>query len=1003
MRSRATSNVADLDNAIFVEKQALTGMTPEWGQVFETSLKFVADMAWERYKLSHSLPHLRESILHTTRILESISPHAPRREQHCGNLITSLDKWLDESAKAPDQVDVVAVTRSALSGVLETDSCYHDVLHMLESGLFFEFKRSHKLEDLDEAIAVARMSIEAAPLHHPKRVVNLTNIGLGLRHRFNYTHQISDIDDSILHSRNALDIVPAGLERDLFIQHLVQGLKVRYTLLGALADLDKSISILEDLISTLGENDPRNVGRLSVLGGMYSRKFHRTMALADMEIGIRLARSVVKGTDTDESSRPGRLLNLATQLKDRAKLTDKVEDINEAISLGYEALAVSSHDQSKRCSYMNNIGNLLGERFDFTGDMADLNQCIEYINEGIKAAPTNHDSMNDWLVNLGAQMSLRFCRTSQKTDRDQARAYLRSVLNSEQSEVSTRISAAYHLLPKEYMDEDKHEAFLDARTAVNLIPLSAPLSLQPEDRQSFLTKVAGFASEAAAIALNDGQSPEIAIELLETGRGVLASFFHDRRTDLSLLEAEHPKLASSFRDLRAELDKPTRRDILEDLESFGDMDSPSQLELPETDQRHKASTKMAVLLDEIRTQPGFERFLCSATGMQMQEVAEAGPIVIINISHRRCDAFIIEKSRIHHLELPSLTRDDVLRRVDEMRSFETLMWLWESVVGPVLDYLGLKHCVDDSWPHVVWIPTGPLVRFPLHAAGYHLAPGHKTAIDRVISSYSSSVKAVMISRQQHYHVSGSDVVLIGMGETPGLPHSNLRYATAEIDAVRGVFNSTSLKCVQPTSIKKDVLAALETCRIFHFAGHGESNRLDPLKSQILLNDWTTQPLTTASLMEKNLASNPPFLAYLSACKTSENSNQDLVDENIHLTSAFQLSGFRHVVGTLWEVDDELSSEMAKLTYEFLATKGISDSSVSGGLHFATKKLRDIWAASVIADVKHGEKVDGVRNAVHDHDQEGVTSHPGEDLRSLRDIRRAEVILPLWVPYIHYGP
>ncbi|KAF3797487.1 hypothetical protein GCG54_00014347 [Colletotrichum gloeosporioides] len=95
--------------------------------------------------------------------------------------------------------------------------------------------------------------------------------------------------------------------------------------------------------------------------------------------------------------------------------------------------------------------------------------------------------------------------------------------------------------------------------------------------------------------------------------------------------------------------------------------------------------------------------------------------------------------------------------------------------------------------------------------------------------------------------------------------------------------------------------------------------------------------------------------------------------------------------------------MARLTYEFLATKGISDASVSGGLHFATKKLRDIWAASVIAELKQGEKADKVRDAVHDGDQEEDMSHHGEDLRSMRDIRRTEIILPLWVPYIHYGP
>ncbi|KAK1855454.1 TPR domain-containing protein [Colletotrichum chrysophilum] len=793
-RAKATSNITDLDNAIFIEKQALTGMTPAWGQAFETCLKFVADMAWERYRLSQSLPHLHESIRHTTRILESIPEHAATRQKHVRNLITSLDRLLDEKEKSSCQADVVAVTRATLTGVFETDSDYHEILHMLGSGLFTKFEKSKKLDDLDEAIAVARMALEATPLQHPKKIENLKNIGFGLRHRFSLTQEIADNDATISHSRDALEITPTGEDRELFLQHVAQGLEVRFHLVGAIADLEEAIGFTKELISILGEHNPRNVRRLNVLGRMYAMKFGRTQALEDIESAIRVGRLMIELTPYNDESRADRLLNLATILNHRAKLAQNARDLDEAINLGQEALAISSDDHEYRCAQLNNVGNLLGERFLMTGELGDLDQCIEYIRDCIEATPAvDQKRLNTRRLNLGARLDLRFSTTSQAADRDEARSCLR------------------------------------------------------------------FASEAAAIALNDDQSPVTAIELLETGRGVLASFFHDRRTDLSLLEGKHPQLARSFIELRAELDKPTYNDVFGELESFDD--PSSQLRLPDTDQRHKASIQMAALLVDIRTQP--------------------------------------EQSRIHVLDLPELTRDDVLRRADDVRSFKTLIWLWDSVVGPVLDHLSFsKHCIDYSWPHVIWIPTGPLVRFPMHAAGYHLAPGHKTAMDRVISSYSSSVKAVMISRQQRYHEFGSDVVLIGMGETPGLPHSNLRHATTEIDVVRGVFNSTSLNCVQPASIKKDVLAALETCRIFHFAGHGESNRLDPLKSHILLDDWMTQPLTTASLMEKDLASSPPFLAYLSACKTSENSNQDLVDENIHLTSAFQLSGFRHVIGTL---------------------------------------------------------------------------------------------------------
>jgi CHAT domain-containing protein len=43
------------------------------------------------------------------------------------------------------------------------------------------------------------------------------------------------------------------------------------------------------------------------------------------------------------------------------------------------------------------------------------------------------------------------------------------------------------------------------------------------------------------------------------------------------------------------------------------------------------------------------------------------------------------------------------------------------------------------------------------------------------------------------------------------------------------------------------------------------------------------------------------LAFLSACQTARNPARDLLDEAIHLASAFQLAGYPHVVGTLWSV------------------------------------------------------------------------------------------------------
>jgi CHAT domain-containing protein len=90
---------------------------------------------------------------------------------------------------------------------------------------------------------------------------------------------------------------------------------------------------------------------------------------------------------------------------------------------------------------------------------------------------------------------------------------------------------------------------------------------------------------------------------------------------------------------------------------------------------------------------------------------------------------------------------------------------------------------------------------------------------------------------------------------------------------------------------------------------------------LLLEDWTTNPLTVGDLRDYKLQENPPFLGYLSACSTGTNEADRLADEGIHLVNAFQLAGFRHVVGTLGEVSDKHCVDVARVLYETLRDDG----------------------------------------------------------------------------------
>lgn len=57
--------------------------------------------------------------------------------------------------------------------------------------------------------------------------------------------------------------------------------------------------------------------------------------------------------------------------------------------------------------------------------------------------------------------------------------------------------------------------------------------------------------------------------------------------------------------------------------------------------------------------------------------------------------------------------------------------------------------------------------------------------------------------------------------------------------------------------------------------------------------------------------------HLSACPTAYFRDPHLGDEGIHIASHFQLAGFTHVIGMLWETEDETCQFLTKKFYEQL--------------------------------------------------------------------------------------
>jgi CHAT domain-containing protein len=180
-------------------------------------------------------------------------------------------------------------------------------------------------------------------------------------------------------------------------------------------------------------------------------------------------------------------------------------------------------------------------------------------------------------------------------------------------------------------------------------------------------------------------------------------------------------------------------------------------------------------------------------------------------------------------------------------------------------------------------------------------------MDRVVSSYTPTIRALRdarVPRPPNGNEAGDPVVIITGPDIDG--PAGLPRARREAEAIRGLIPGAVI-LNGPT--RQVALNALRNSRVAHLACHAVADWDDPGASRLIL-DERSRPLTVADLTFADVGGE---LAYLSACETGV-SSADLVDESVHLTGAFHLAGFRHVIGTLWPVNDAAAYSVAVDVY-----------------------------------------------------------------------------------------
>ncbi|MFD5129865.1 CHAT domain-containing protein [Streptomyces olindensis] len=961
-RYESTGVLADLDNAIEC-CQAAVEAAPEEHPARSMFLSGLGTVTLTRFQRTGETEYLDRSVIAFREALEMLPPGHRARGLRLSGLGQALLARYRLGGDRSDLDTAIEMNRAASREITPHQTEFNAVLNNLAISLGQRFERTGDMADLDEAISASRASAQATADGHVDRPTRLSNAGLMLWTRFKHT--------------------------------------------GALSDLDAAIEFAHGAVNTAPREHSALAAMLSNLATVLLQRYERNGDPQDLDEVIRRNREVLGIVDASSPDRPRFLANLCAALHARFQRTGGSEDLDGAAAAGHDATATVPPHHPERPRYLSILGGVLTVRFEKTGSIADLDDAVVACQAALDIAPAEHPERADYLFQLGTALHRRYQRTHSRHDFDRALAAHMEGARADGSRPSIRIRAAQAAASMTGRSDPDLAADLLAG-AVHLLPEVADRRLSRRDQQHAMGKWSGLAGDAAALALasHEGAPADRAVralQLIEVGRGVLHSQALDMRSDLAELRECHPDLAHRFEVLRNELDRPMDA-TASPADPMGQV-STAVHAVDAEERRRELVGRLQVTLDRIRAQDGFASFARPPAVGELLAQAAFGPVVSLNVSRYRSDALLLTSDGIESLSLPDLTYDLV---VDQIQTFHralevvaaprttplarkqaqatlrtVLEWLWDAAAEPVLHSLGFtsEPSSGQPWPRVWWAPGGLLSLLPLHAAGYHAEPppaglrkgDGRTVMDSVVSSYTTTIRALHHARR--HHTSAPSVgrsLIVAMPTTPGVP-GRLDHVSEEAAMLCNLLPRPTL-LIEPDApadgrtgpwaetrpTKARVLENLSDCRIVHFACHGAHDPSDPSRSLLLLHDHEHDPLSVANLAEMRLPS--AQLAYLSACRTAFMDSVELIDEAIHLTSAFQLAGFPQVIGTLWEINDEVASQMAADFYTELGRLtsqrgGLDTDEAAGALHQTVRRFRDrdprfpyLWAAHLHAGI-----------------------------------------------------
>ncbi|KAG1824297.1 CHAT domain-containing protein [Suillus variegatus] len=765
------------------------------------------------------------------------------------------------------------------------------------------------IDGSDEGIHLRRVVLELCPLGHPLRPGALNMLARAVRACFDQNGSIDDLDTSIQLFREAVSLCPEGhADRDAYLNNLADSLTSRFKHQGKPHDLNEAISLHEE-------------------------------ALRRRPVGYKY--------------RDYSLDNLGLALIDRFKTRGDIDDITQAISLHREALTLRSPGHPHRDATLNNLAVTLQTRYHTSHVSDDLDEAIDLYRESLRLTRLDHSKRHISLFNLSSALCSRFTQTQQNEDVEEAITLCQQPLAALSSLHPDR-HFSYVWLQEAYLTRYRilHDP-ADLLLAIENFRLASGHATQgfPERIKAVWYWI------AAAEAYNHASGLEAYTTFFNLFDGYLAT----RSSTISRREA-----AATFHYARSlPVDAASVCHYLSwwsrAVASSGlwHLDSGLQSKTSSQQIRHwrcnylelsmrvsNAVQSSATITDRAAADreaaglryvnlPAFSRFLLPPSYENLQAAARQGPVIILIASQYSCSAIIVPTSGDpHHVPLPSIAVADLnilkdrftraIRESSRMNPRESrtdlivlLRIIWDQIMLPIVDVL--EHVLKLQRRSRIWLcPTAAFTSIPLHAAHPFQTKADRSGKepcleDLYICSYTPTLSALIRSRQLMKKRVPPSFVAIGQGQPGAGKGKALLAVDSELELVHKLVPATANRTTisGDAATRAGALEALQQNTWVHLACHGKQDPEQPYDSHFVMKD---EHLTLLDIMERHLPQ--AEFAFLSACHTAVG-DDETPDEVIHLAAGLQFSGFKSVVGTLWEVDDSVAKHVVEAFYGYM--------------------------------------------------------------------------------------